>query len=105
MQVGDFHFIKDVVNRMYKITFADSEQTFYCGKDENLLSAARKNAMNIMRGCCSGGCGVCKIKIEEGQFLRETSSMAVLPQKERNENFSLACKTIALSDLRISLVK
>lgn len=90
---------------MYKITVSEnnSEQMFFCGKDENLLSAARKSAIKIMRGCCSGGCGICKIKIEEGQFLRETSSMAVLPENEREENYSLACKTFALSDLRISL--
>lgn len=89
---------------MFKITVVDNEHVFLCKKDENLLSAARKNGLNIMRGCCSGGCGVCKIKIEEGHFLSETSSMAVLPINERKENFSLACKTYALCDLKISLL-
>ncbi len=81
------------------------EQMFLCAKDENLLSADRKSGQRIFRGCCSGGCGVCKIKIEEGQFRRDTSSMAVLPENEREENYALACKTYALSDLRIKLLK
>lgn len=91
---------------MFKISIGENgEQLFLCAKEEDLLTAARKNAKKIMRGCCSGGCGVCKIKIEEGQFRRDTSSMAVLPAHEREQNYTLACKTYALSDLRITFLK
>jgi ferredoxin len=46
---------------------------------------------------------MCKIKVLDGEFLMGTSSKAVLPDQEREKNYSLACKTYPLSDLKISL--
>lgn len=89
---------------MFAIRVLDGEaKTFYCCEAENLLAAARRQGVSIPAGCYSGGCGMCKIKVAEGRFRRGTSSKAVLPDQERQNNYSLACKTYPESELTIKL--
>ena len=87
---------------MYKIQLDHSpEKTFLCSRTEDLLTAARRQGVAIPVGCRGGGCGMCKIRVTEGMFERGTSSMAVLSEAERRENYGLACKTYPQGDLRI----
>lgn len=72
-----------------------------CPETESLLDAALRQGMKIRYGCKGGGCGLCKIKVQEGEFTRGKSSKAVLPDAERSMNYTLACKTFPKSDLKI----
>jgi CDP-4-dehydro-6-deoxyglucose reductase len=87
---------------MYKIIANDREYT--CADSEDLLTAARKKGVFIIpTGCLGGGCGMCKIKIVEGQYERGKCSKAVLNDAEREEHYSLACKTYPRSDMKIKV--
>lgn len=86
---------------MYKITIKNN--TFLCQSDESILSAARKHVVNLSYGCANGGCGMCKIRVETGNYKLRTYSKDALKDEERQEGYILACKTIPLSDLRLIL--
>ena len=91
---------------MFKIKVMDTSDTNqeWKGHDsESLLDGAQRNGIKIPYACKGGGCGLCKIKVEVGNFERGKSSLAVLPEDERANNHSLACKTYPKSDMEILL--
>ena len=89
---------------MYKINLDNGKHSFWCQKGEDVLRASKKNFAKIPNGCCSGGCGMCKIKVIQGKFTLGTSSFNVLSEDERKLNYSLACKTYPHEDLEISIL-
>lgn len=89
---------------MYKVKVADSASGFICGEAQSILDAARSQGVKISWGCNGGGCGMCKIKVEAGNFERGTSSKAALPDEERALNYTLACKTYPRSDIKVSIL-
>lgn len=77
--------------------------TYVCRPEENLLEAARKCHIPLPVGCCSGGCGMCKVKVVEGAFTLGICSKAVLSDWDREANCVLACKTYPSSDMEVTL--
>ncbi|MFB5189780.1 2Fe-2S iron-sulfur cluster-binding protein [Alicyclobacillus fastidiosus] len=92
---------------MYKVTVSrgrlEESSVFSCDGTMSLLDAARNQGVKISYGCRGGGCGMCKIKVDEGQFERGLCSKAVLPDSDRELNYTLACKTFPKSDMMVSL--
>lgn len=83
-----------------------SEKNFRCGEQDDILRAAmRAGIFDIPIGCCNGGCGMCKVLVLEGDFDRGLCSMAVLNDSDREQHFSLACKTYPKSEIRLTLQK
>jgi ferredoxin len=70
---------------------------------ESVLDGAQKNGVKIPYACKGGGCGMCKVRVEDGEFERGRSSLAVLPNDERELNYTLACKTYPKTNLKIQL--
>ncbi len=48
-----------IKNKQYELLSQD-------GKD--LLTAARKKFIPLPTGCRNGGCGMCKVKVNEGEY-------------------------------------
>lgn len=91
---------------MHKVQIIDysiNSEPFSCAQDQTLLDAAQVQGFKIPYACKGGGCGMCKIKVEEGAFERGTSSRDALPDSERALNFALACKTFARSDMKVRI--
>lgn len=91
-----------MTNKGFQISIQGSDKIMTCQENEPLLIAlARQGYLKVPVGCRQGGCGVCKIKVIEGEF--ETGKMSVkhVPQAEREFNHTLACKTYPKSDLTI----
>jgi len=89
-------------DRGFKITIIGTERAVNCGKDESLLAAlARQGYGKVRVGCRNGGCGVCKVRVTEGEF--ETGKMSIkhVTQAEREDNFTLSCRTFPKSDLTL----
>jgi len=72
-----------------------------CDENESLLDASNRQGVKIPYACKGGGCGLCKVKIEEGEYFRKKMSMAALPESERELNYTLACKTYPRSNITI----
>ncbi|MEW9670019.1 2Fe-2S iron-sulfur cluster-binding protein [Ammoniphilus sp. 3BR4] len=91
---------------MYKVSIIDSsheKDAFTCNHSQSLLDAALLQGIRIPYACKGGGCGMCKIKVEEGLFERGLSSKDVLPDTERTMNYSLACKTYPKGDIKLRI--
>lgn len=90
----------------YKVVVEnDQNKLFKCAEEQDLLSQAIRAQVPFIVACRSGGCGVCKIKVIEGQFERGICSKNTLPDIDRENNYSLACKTYPRSNMVISIEK
>ncbi|MBQ0757304.1 MAG: 2Fe-2S iron-sulfur cluster binding domain-containing protein [Amphritea sp.] len=86
------HVIK-VVNR---------DQSFQCAEDQVLLIAMERlsaDAINV--GCRGGGCGICKIRILNGDYECKKMSKAHISKAEQQQGFVLACRVFPRTDLEI----
>ncbi len=84
-----------------KVQTGETLVAYTCSGEFDLLVAARRSGINIPVGCRGGGCGMCKILVLEGEYEQGVSSKAVLPDIERQQRYSLACKTYPRSNLHI----
>ena len=102
---------------MYNVKIADEKglirHHFVCGSRQTLLDAARiQNLFNAAKqswirlsyACKVGGCGLCKVKVMEGEYTQGTCSWTALTKEERMQNITLACKTYPHSDLKIFIL-
>lgn len=89
-------------DKAFQVTIEGSDKVMTCQENEPLLIAlARQGYLEVPVGCRQGGCGVCKIRVMEGEFKTGKMSVKHVPQAERKFNYTLACKTFPKSDLTI----
>lgn len=89
---------------MYTIRYVNEEKTesYKCYDGEDVLTAARRSLVPIPVGCRSGGCGMCKLRVIDGEYETGLCSKAVLTEEERERRYTLACKTYPRTDLMIA---
>jgi ferredoxin len=81
-------------------------QSFICPKGKTLLIAMKKMGVNYLPlGCCAGGCGVCKVRVLEGDYETKVMSRAKVSIEDEARGFALACRILPKSDLKIERVK
>ncbi|MBB6443923.1 2Fe-2S iron-sulfur cluster-binding protein [Bacillus benzoevorans] len=86
----------------YKIKVSHpDERTFTGNENENILDASIRTHGGIKVGCKRGGCGLCKIKVVEGEIKHGAVSRSVLPLQEEEEGYALACRAMPKSDITI----
>ena len=79
---------------MYKVTLKARSQEFeyQCSADQSPLTAARNEFIPFPTGCRRGGCGMCKVKVLDGEYTQElVRSHEALTDEELENNFALAC--------------
>ena len=89
---------------MYKVSLKARNQEFeyQCAPSQTPLRAARDQFIPFPTGCQRGGCGVCKVKVVEGEYHHETTrSHEYLPDEELKNNFALACCMTPKSNLEL----
>ncbi|WP_311733412.1 2Fe-2S iron-sulfur cluster binding domain-containing protein [Variovorax sp. Sphag1AA] len=80
-------------------------ETFRCTHERNLLAGMEQlGRKGIPVGCRNGGCGVCKVRVIEGEVDRRKMSRAVIAADEEQEGYALACRIYPRSDLRVDVV-
>jgi ferredoxin len=79
--------------KRYEISVSGSGERFECGEDEFVLSAMMRSRRGPVRqGCCGGGCGVCKMKVERGAvFAAKRMSRAHVSLEEQEQGIVLLC--------------
>ncbi|WP_203362878.1 2Fe-2S iron-sulfur cluster-binding protein [Bacillus sp. REN10] len=77
--------------------------TVQSSETDSLLKAALKQQVSIPYACTKGGCGMCKVKIAEGQFSLGLCSKRALTDEEREAGYVLACQTYPESSTTIIL--
>lgn len=89
----------------FSIHIRNSDESFSCHADKSVLGgmeALRRKGIPV--GCRSGGCGVCKIKIEKGMVRRGPTSREHVSVEEEAEGVALACRCYPEADIELSVI-
>ncbi|WP_338450094.1 2Fe-2S iron-sulfur cluster binding domain-containing protein [Niallia oryzisoli] len=93
---------------MYKVTLKARGQQFEydCPLNVTPLRAARDQFIPIPTGCQRGGCGMCKVKVLDGEYEQElVRSHDALSDEELADGYALACYMTPKSDLEIITIE
>jgi ferredoxin len=85
----------------YNIKVQSEQETFnfLCSEDQDIISAAKMNGIDLPNSCCSGVCTSCASMILEGTIEQEDAMGLNDDLKEKG--FALLCVAYPKSDLRI----
>jgi len=90
---------------MFTVLITETGEIYACRPDQTLLKAMeRLGRKGIPIGCRGGGCGVCKVQIEDGEVACAAMSRAHISDAERKAGRVLACRSQPRSDIRLSVV-
>ena len=87
------------------VTVAQTKETYPCAIGESLLQGMlRLGRKGIPVGCVNGGCGVCKVRIVEGEVQRlGPVSRAHVTQDEERRGYTLACRVGPVTAVRLEV--
>lgn len=89
----------------HHVTVEDTGETFPCTSQETALSAlARSGRRGIPLGCRGGGCGVCKVAVIEGDYVKRVMSRGHVSEEDEQAHRVLACCIQPGSDLRLRVL-
>jgi len=92
----------DVLGAAYRIVIASLGVEFTCHADQSLLAAMIASGKRPLAvGCRSGGCGVCRIEVIEGQYRTGFMNRSVITAVDEAASVLLACRTFPASDMEI----
>lgn len=89
----------------HQVHVVQTGEEYLCASDESLLTGMlRLGRKGIPVGCVNGGCGVCKVRILEGEVasLGPISRAHVTIEEER-EGLTLACRVAPLTAVRLEV--
>jgi len=88
----------------HQIKVLNNDVLFECGADQPILLAMAKTGQpGIPKGCFGGGCGICRIRVVEGEYTTGKMSRAHINEQEAADGFVLACKCYPQGDLLVEL--
>ncbi len=89
----------------YSITIAPSGESYRCLDSCTLLEGMETLGKKIIPvGCRNGGCGVCKVQIESGQYQKRVMSREHISAAEEAQGYVLSCCVRPRSDVRLRIV-
>ena len=92
-------------NKTYKVTIANTGETFEVNGKINLLKAAENAGIDWPCDCKSGGCGTCRAVLKEGK-VKELSDFAyTLDGDMLDQGYILACQASLKSDIVVEVDK
>ena len=86
-----------------KVKFEETTLNFLCSEDQDIISAAKSNGIDLPNSCCSGVCTDYASIILEGS-LEQEDAMG-LNDNLREKGFALLCVAYPKSDLNIAIGK
>lgn len=95
-----------MAQRGHTIAEETSGEAFLCDEQETILAAATRSGKRlIFVGCRNGGCGMCKIRILQGEYRTGKMSRAQISEVAEKEGYTLACRTTPCSALTIQVCR
>jgi ferredoxin len=94
----------------FLISVIDTGQNFHCSEQQHLLQGMQTCQIgapllkSIPVGCRGGGCGVCRIRIQSGEYEVKKMSRKHVTEQEQLEGVALACRVYPCSDLGVVLL-
>ncbi|MBA4261067.1 MAG: ferredoxin [Comamonadaceae bacterium] len=90
----------------FAVHVAQTDETFPCAGNESLLQGmVRLGRKGIPVGCVNGGCGVCKVRILDGQIKTlGPISRAHVTREEERLGCTLACRVAPQTPVHLEVV-
>lgn len=89
----------------FKVRDRKTDRYFECRPEQSLLVAMERTHPGLIKvGCRGGGCGLCKIRILEGDYVTKAMSRKQVSVEEEAQGYTLACRSFAQSDLVFEVV-
>ena len=87
------------------VTVVQTSETYLCATRESLLQGMlRLGRKGIPAGCVNGGCGVCKVRILEGDVTQlGPVSRAHVSAEEEAQGYTLACRVAPATAVRLEV--
>jgi ferredoxin len=87
------------------VTVVQTNETYLCATRESLLQGMlRLGRKGIPAGCVNGGCGVCKVRILEGDVTQlGPVSRAHVSAEEEAQGYALACRVAPATAVRLEV--
>ena len=82
-----------------KVQIEQNTFSFSCSEDQDIISAAKMNGIDLPNSCCSGVCTSCAALILGGSVEQEDAMG--LNDDLREKGFSLLCVAYPKSDLHV----
>lgn len=88
----------------YQVLWMQTQKAFEVSEDESVLDAATRQGIDLPHECTFGGCGTCRMKVEQGEFAYADGELPLaMSEEEHARGYALACQARAKSDLVISV--
>ncbi len=103
--------VLDVMDDLLKVVSAQvtvrpSGRQFTVEGHDSLLQAGMKAGLKLNYGCGNGSCGMCKVRVTDGQVVRCMHSDYALSEPEKAHGYVLACAhTAGSSELTIETLE
>ncbi len=88
----------------HRVRFEPVDITIDVDQDENILGAAFRQGLMLAHGCKAGQCSACKAYLIEGDTDLAKYSTFALSDTEREDGYTLLCKTHVYSDAVVELL-
>lgn len=89
---------------MPTVTIHPTGEVIYLEPDETVLSGLYKAGYAYTVGCKRGGCGICKVDCNAGEFSYERPiASTVLSDDEREDGTCLSCRAVPATDITIEM--
>lgn len=89
----------------FNVTIEETGETFRCSPQESLLAGMeRLGKKGIPVGCRGGGCGVCKVEITSGSFVKRVMSRDYVSVEDELAGRVLACRVKPTSDISLKVL-
>ncbi|MDP3084893.1 MAG: 2Fe-2S iron-sulfur cluster-binding protein [Rubrivivax sp.] len=89
-----------------QVTLRPSGHQFVVEGHDSLLQAGIRAGLKLNYGCGNGSCGMCKVRVTDGQVARSMPSDYVLSEAEKAQGYVLACAhTAASSEVTIETLE
>jgi ferredoxin len=89
----------------YEITIENTAEVFGCSSHQHLLQGMESlGRRGIPVGCRGGGCGICKVQVTSGAYVKKKMNRAVISEQDESENIVLACRCFPAGELSIKVI-
>ena len=89
----------------FNVLIEETGETFRCSPNESLLvGMERLGKKGIPVGCRGGGCGVCKVEITSGDYVKRVMSRDYVSVEDEAAGRVLACRVKPASDITLRVL-
>ncbi|MDR0402574.1 MAG: 2Fe-2S iron-sulfur cluster binding domain-containing protein [Treponema sp.] len=94
------------MEQTYSITVRETGEVFSCGGGQAVLPAMIHAGRGpIKHGCCGGGCGVCRMRIVEGEWEAfKNMSRAHVSEEDEKKGIVLLCCVQPRSNITVARI-